>query len=341
MNDATTLPSSPEILTTTVGSYSPIDWLAALPSEQTVEDATAAVIHTQQRYGIDLPTDGELYRFDVNHPDTNGMIEYFISRLGGIDTNVGITDARNFQNKKEMSFRLKPAGVVRGPIGEGSLDLFEACSRSAAVANGPLKFTLTSPYMLARTLLDNHYKSLEELTLAIADALADQVSDLPAACVQVDEANVPGSPENAPLAQEAINRILDQVKGEKAVHFCFGNYGGQTIQAGGWKPLVDFLNGLHTSHLVLELAHRPDSDLDALKEIDPKIKLGIGVIDIKVNHVESPEEVASRIEKAADAVGPGRIGWVHPDCGFWMLKRSIANRKMESLVKGRDLFLGR
>jgi 5-methyltetrahydropteroyltriglutamate--homocysteine methyltransferase len=32
---------------------------------------------------------------------------------------------------------------------------------------------------------------------------------------------------------------------------------------------------------------------------------------------------------------------VHPDCGFWMLKRSVADRKMESLVKGRDLYLGR
>lgn len=53
----------PEILTTTVGSYSPIDWLAALPSEQAVLDATAVVIDTQLRAGIDLPTDGELYRF--------------------------------------------------------------------------------------------------------------------------------------------------------------------------------------------------------------------------------------------------------------------------------------
>src|SRR5690606_5770469 len=151
------------------------------------------------------------------------------------------------------------------------------------VANGPLKFTLTSPYMLARTLLDNHYGSLEKLTLAIADALADQVADLPCDCIQVDEANIPGSPEAGPLAQEAINRILDRVKVKKAVHFCFGNYGGQTIQAGGWKPLIDFLNGLHTDHLVLELAHRPDSDLDALKEVDPRIELGIGVVDIKVN----------------------------------------------------------
>ena len=40
-------------------------------------------------------------------------------------------------------------------------------------------------------------------------------------------------------------------------------------------------------------------------------------------------------------LGPGRIGWVHPDCGFWMLKRSISDRKIEALVKGRDLFLGR
>lgn len=341
MSNTTTLPTSPEILTTTVGSYSPIDWLAALPSEQSVEDATAVVIHTQQQNGIDLPTDGELYRFDVNHPDTNGMIEYFISRLGGIDTKVGLTDARAFRLKQEMAFRFKPAGVVRGPIGEGTLDLHEACSRSAKVANGPLKFTLTSPYMLARTLSDNHYGSLEKVTLAIADALADQVGELPCACVQVDEANVPGSPENAPLAQEAINRILDKVQGQKAVHFCFGNYGGQTIQAGGWKPLLDFLNGLHTDHLVLELSHRPESDLEALKDINPAMKLGIGVIDIKVNHVETPEEVAKRIETAVGYVGEGRIGWVHPDCGFWMLKRSIVNRKMESLVKGRDLYLGR
>ena len=331
----------PAILTTTVGSYSPIDWLAALPSEQAVLDATAVVIHTQQRHGIDLPTDGELYRFDVNHPDTNGMIEYFISRIGGIDTRVGLSDGRAFRAKKEMGFRRKPAGVVRGPLGEGDLDLHEACARSASVANGPIKFTLTSPYMLARTLLDNHYGNLEDLTLAIADVLAEQVADLPCACVQVDEANVPGSPENAPLAQTAINRILNKVAVEKAVHFCFGNYGGQTIQSGAWKPLIDFLNGLHADHLVLELAHRPDDDLHALKEIDPRIRLGLGVIDIKVNHVETPDEVAARVEKAASIVGAERIGWVHPDCGFWMLKRSIADRKIEALVKGRDRYLGR
>ncbi|MEO6848306.1 MAG: cobalamin-independent methionine synthase II family protein [Chthoniobacterales bacterium] len=333
--------NQPEILTTTVGSYSPIDWLAALPSEQAVLDATAVVIHTQRRMGIDLPTDGELYRFDVNHPDTNGMIEYFISKMGGITTSVGMTHAAQFRSKQEMGFRRKPAGVVLGPITEGTLDLNEDCARSASVAGGDFKFTLTSPYMLARTLLDCHYNNFDELTMAIADVIADQVGNLPCACVQVDEANVPGSPEKAPIAQKAINRILDKVKARRAVHFCFGNYGGQTIQSGDWRKLVDFLNGLHADHLVLELAHRPDADLDALKEVDAKIQLGIGVIDIKVNHVETPDEVASRIDKAVKKVGEGRIGWVHPDCGFWMLKRSIADRKMEALVRGRDKYLGR
>ena len=66
----------------------------------------------------------------------------------------------------------------------------------------------------------------------------------------------------------------------------------------------------------------------------------IGVIDVKVNRIETPDEVAARIDAAGKALGPGRIKWVHPDCGFWMLKRSIADRKIEALVKGRDLYLG-
>ena len=100
-------------------------------------------------------------------------------------------------------------------------------------------------------------------------------------------------------------------------------------------------HGLHTDHFVLETAHRPPSDLDALKEVADHIALGIGVIDIKVNHIETADEIASRIEKAVQVLGPGRVRWVHPDCGFWMLHRSVADRKIEALVAGRDRFLGR
>ncbi len=337
------LPKNPRILTTTVGSYPVPDWLAALPSDQAVIDATRVVFDLQRQAGIDLPTDGELYRFDVNHPDTNGMIEYFIRPMAGISSVVGRSITEEFSRHHPMGFRRKPAGVVTGPLGEGSLNLLADCQRAAAVAGGPFKFTITSPYMLARTLLDHHYGDFAKLTMALAEVLAAQVRGLPAACIQVDEANIPGNPSDGPLAAASMNVVLDAIdRGtERAVHFCFGNYGGQTIQKGNWAKLTKFLNSLHTGHLVLELAHRPKSDLDALKHIDSKIALGLGVIDIKVNHIETPDEVAASIESAEKKVGPGRVRWVHPDCGFWMLKRSIADRKVEALVKGRDLYLGR
>lgn len=333
--------ATPRILTTTVGSYPIPDWLAALPSEQSVLDATRVVFDLQRQAGIDLPTDGEFYRFDVNHPDTNGMIDYFVRRLGGIRWDVGRQETAAFHAKTEMRFRSKPAGVVVGGITEGSLNLPDDCARAARVAGGPFKFTLTSPYMLARTLLDEHYRDFRTLTLAIADALAAQARDLPCACVQVDEANIPGNPADGPLAAEAINRVLDAVRGQKAVHFCFGNYGGQTIQTGTWTALISFLNALRADHLVLELAHRPASDLGALRDVDPRIGIGVGAVDIKVNHVETPEEIAGALERAERALGPGRVRYVHPDCGFWMLKRSVADRKLAALVKGRDLYLGR
>lgn len=329
------------IRTTTVGSYPVPDWLIALPGEQALIDATRVVFALQRSIGIDLPTDGEIYRFDPDHPATNGMIDYFVTRMAGVRTKLGRTDREAFAALDRMRFRDKPAGVVESALGEGWLDLLGDCRRAAAVAGGPFKFTVTSPYMLARTLLDRYYRDLAALTDAIAGVLAAQVRGLPCACLQVDEANVPGNPGDGPLAAAAINRVLDAFEGEKAVHLCFGNYGGQTVQSGEWKALIGFLNSLRCHHLVLELAHRPAEDLAAFREIDARLTLGFGVIDIKVNPVETPEEVARRIERIERTLGPGRLGWVHPDCGFWMLKRPVADRKMEALVAGRDLYMGR
>jgi 5-methyltetrahydropteroyltriglutamate--homocysteine methyltransferase len=333
--------SDPSILTTTVGSYPVPHWLPALPSEQARLDATRVVFDIQRQARIDLPTDGELYRFDVNHPDTNGMIDYFVRPMAGVRSQVGRSDHEEFARKSTMKFRRKAAGVVEGPLGEGSLNLLADCELAATVAGGPFKFTVTSPYMLARTLLDRHYGAFDALVMAIAGVLAEQVAGLPCDCLQVDEANIPGNAADGPLAAAAINRVLDAFTGRRAVHLCFGNYGGQTIQRGEWRALIAFLNELHADHLILEMAHRPPGDLAALREVDPRIRLGIGVVDVKVNHIETADEIARAIADAEAAVGAGRIGWIHPDCGFWMLKRSVADRKIEALAKGRDLFLGR
>jgi 5-methyltetrahydropteroyltriglutamate--homocysteine methyltransferase len=307
-----------------------------------LSDATAVVLHLQELAGIDLVVDGELYRFDPDHPETNGMVEYFVRRMAGIRSEITRSDIELFRSLTHLGFRRRPAAVVEGAIGEGTLNLVEAYERVAALSLRPIKFTLTSPYMLARMLLDTHYDDLHPLALALADVLARQVAGVNAACIQVDEPNLPGRPEDAEFAAEAINRVLDAVPNTPAVHLCFGNYGGQRIQPGNWARLAKFFDCIHADHVVLELARPGYGELEILRDINPKLKLGIGVIDIKTTVVEKPSEVAERIQSAADMLGGAeRIAYVHPDCGFWMLARSIADAKIHALVAGRDLFEGR
>jgi 5-methyltetrahydropteroyltriglutamate--homocysteine methyltransferase len=332
--------NAPRIKTTVVGSYPVPDWLVALPSEEALIDATRVVIHIQEQAGIDLVCDGELSRFDVNHPETNGMIEYFVRPMAGIRTAMRFDELVAFRAQRGMGFRARPPAVVEGPVGPGTLDLPEACARAKRLATRPFKFTLTGPHMLAKTLVDHHYGKLPEVALALGEALAEQVRHVDADVVQVDEANLPGSPDEWPWAAEAINRVLRAVKTVAAVHLCFGNYGGQSIQQGTWGKLIDYLNALTVDHVVMETAHRPPNELEVFRGLRPEIGLGLGVVDIKSTEIESADTVARAIERAAKILGPERVRYVHPDCGFWMLKRSIADGKIRALVSGRDRYEG-
>lgn len=329
------------IQTTVVGSYPVPDWLAALPSEQALIDATRVVIGTQEAAGIDLVCDGELYRFDVNHPETNGMIEYFLRPMDGIRTAVTFDELMAYRALPGMKFRTRPPGVVDGAISSGTLDLPQACARAKALSSRPFKFTVTGPHMLAKTLLDKHYGNLPDLAMGIAGALAKQVAHIEAEVIQLDEANLPGSPSEWKWAAEAINLVLDAVKTKAAVHLCFGNYGGQSIQKGDWAKLIDYLNALHVDHIVMENAHRPVEELAAFRDLRQEIGMGLGVVDIKATEVETADQIARAIERADKTIGQGRIRYIHPDCGFWMLKRNIADAKIAALTKGRDLYEGR
>ena len=97
------LASTSRIKTTVVGSYPVPDWLAALPSEQAVIDATRVVIDTQERAGIDLVCDGEFSRFDVNHPETNGMIEYFVKPMAGVRSAVTFDELVAYRAQRGIS----------------------------------------------------------------------------------------------------------------------------------------------------------------------------------------------------------------------------------------------
>jgi len=329
------------IKTTVVGSYPVPQWLVGDSSKATLRDAILVVLKTQELAGIDVIADGELNRFDPSHPETNGMIDYFTTKMSGIRSRFSITDIENFRADAGVAYRTSPAGIVEGAIGEGVLNLPADYEFTRELTRQALKFTLTGPHMLAKVLTDRHYGDRSKLCMAIAEVLRKQVERIDADVVQLDEANISGHPEDIPWAVEALNHVLDGIAGTRAVHVCFGNYGGQTVQQGLWKDLMPFLNGLHVDHVVLEFARRGYSELEYFKDLSPEIGLGLGVVDIKDNGVEPPDLIAERIELALSTLGAGRVHYVHPDCGFWMLQRNVADKKMRALVAGRNLFEGK
>jgi len=330
-----------DILTTVVGSYPTPRWLIGDNSRLTLRDAIMVVLKTQELAGIDVVADGEMNRFDASHPETNGMIDYFVSRMEGIRTRYSVTDIQQFRTDAGLNYRTDPAGIVVGDVSEGTLNLPHDYQFTRCLTARPLKFTCTGPHMLSKVLTDRRYCERAQLCMAIARVLRRQVEHIDAAVVQLDEANITGHPEDREWALPAINHVLEGIHGERALHFCFGNYGGQTVQKGFWKDLLLFFNGLKVDHLVLEFARRGYDELEAFRDLDPKIGLGLGVVDIKDNEIEAPDLIARRIEHAVEVLGPGRVKYIHPDCGFWMLQRSVADGKMRSLVEGRNHFEGR
>src|SRR3990172_8167207 len=110
----------PAIKTTVVGSYPIPSWLVALPCEQALLDATSVVFKIQENAGIDVVADGELYRFDINHPDSNGMIEYFVRPLGNVRTKLTLSELRIFPPDRDQYFLSDPPPLpVRGVPGRG------------------------------------------------------------------------------------------------------------------------------------------------------------------------------------------------------------------------------
>lgn len=325
--------------TTVVGSHPIPDWLKSLPNEPTMVDAMIVAMHDQEHAGIDVIGDGEIGRWDLQRNAPGGMVERFVSRMDGVQWPLNRRQRAIFAARPEMRYRQAPPGAVVGELGEGLLDLAGDWSRAKALTHRPLKFTLTSPYLLAKVVADDHYGSTEKLAMAFADVLAGQVRDIDAAVIQIDEPHLTGHPEDHEIAAAAINRVIAAATTTTAVHLCFGNYDGQMIQSGSYARLVAFLNALRCDHLVLETTRRSRDELAMLRDVDPRLRLGLGVIDVKDLQVETADQVARRIDVLADLLGAPRIAWVHPDCGLRHLPRQVACAKLRALVAGRDVYL--
>src|SRR3569833_3156022 len=129
-----------DILTTVVGSYPVPEWLVNNPTEQSLRDAIMVVMKRQEMSGIDLLADGELNRYDPNHPETNGMIDYFVRPLANVRSEVSRSEHKKFEELTYLRFRTQATEVVEEQNKKETLNLARDYHRARELTARPLKF---------------------------------------------------------------------------------------------------------------------------------------------------------------------------------------------------------
>jgi 5-methyltetrahydropteroyltriglutamate--homocysteine methyltransferase len=156
---------------------------------------------------------------------------------------------------------------------------------------------------------------------AAADAGADVVQvDDTHLCQLVDPAERArfDDPEReARFCVDLINAVFEGITGATtAVHLCRGNRGRAGWgREGGYGPIVRALRALDVQQYMLEFAIPAAGDVAVLAELPADREIGFGCVDVRGEHVDTPEEIAARVERALAHVRPQRV-WLNPDCGF-------------------------
>jgi 5-methyltetrahydropteroyltriglutamate--homocysteine methyltransferase len=200
-----------------------------------------------------------------------------------------------------------------------------------------IRVTVPGPFTMSQQAQDDYYGDLGAMSLDYAAAVNDELRDLAAAgadVVQIDEPYLQARPEAAhEYALPALNRALDGIDVETALHTCFGYAAIVKKRASGYSFLAE-LRDCHAEQISIEAA-QPRLDPSVLEPLGDK-KVVLGVLDLGDMQVESAELVASRIRAALRFVAPENL-IVAPDCGMKYLPRDVARGKLRAMVQGAEL----
>src|SRR3990167_575551 len=316
--------------TTVVGSYSMPGWLERLKTdyflrrisrhdlEEIHDTAVKAAIKDQEMAGIDIVTDGELRR--------DNMIDYFAGRLPGVQID---------HASKKFYYDFFDS-VVRGKLPTAPLGLVDDFKFLRRFTERPTKFSITGPHSLVRRIRNEYYPSEEAFALDIARVMNLELRELVkagATYLQIDEPYYSGFPEDLPWGVRAINALVEGVEAHLSLHVCYGNRYGKPSWEGTYRYLFPAVLEARVEQLTLEFGRRGEEDVQVFKEFDARFTLGLGVIDVKTNDVETPAIVAERIRKALEIVPVERLA-VNPDCGLLHVPREVAFAKLCAMVEG-------
>ncbi|HXY24097.1 MAG TPA: hypothetical protein VEI73_05570 [Candidatus Acidoferrum sp.] len=323
----------PILPTTVVGSYSMPGWLERLKTEyyarrisrrdldEIHDTAVKAAIKDQEMAGLDIISDGELRR--------DNMIDYFAERLPGVQID---------HATKKFHYDLYDS-KVQGKLPIGPLGLVDDFKFLRANTERETKFCITGPHTLSKRIRNEHYPSEQEFAMDLARVMNPELKAIAKAgahFIQVDEPYFSGFPEDFEWGVKALNLLVDGVEAKVAVHICYGNRYGKPSWEGSYEYLMPGILDAHVQQITLEFARRGGEDLEIFRELPPRFELGIGVIDVKTQAVETPDLVAERIRKALEVIPAERL-FVLPDCGLLHLSRDVAFAKLAAMVGGTHL----
>lgn len=283
------------------------------------DDATLLAIRDQERAGIDIVTDGEVRRESYSNR--------FATALSGIDPDEPGTAL-------DRSGHPNPVPRVNGPIRRTRPVQLDDLAFLRAHTDRPVKMTVPGPFTMAQQAQNDYYEHDEDLVLAYAAAVREEVTDLFAAgadVVQLDEPYLQARPDAAKrLGAFALDATLDGVEGTTAVHICFGYAAIIHERPEGYSYLPE-LEDTPCDQVSIETA-QSGCDLTVLEQMPSKAII-LGVLDLSDPEVETADTVADRIRRAlphkpAEQLIPA------PDCGMKYLPRETAYGKLEALVAG-------
>jgi len=292
-------------------------------------DAALLNIKTLEDLGLDIIYDGEVRRIE--------MYEEPVRYIKGFEFAGRV---RSWDNKYYNKARV--TGEIDYKQNFHS-DEFKFIKENA---KHEIKVPVTGAYTLADWSYNEHYKSKEDLVLALAKKvvrpLVMDLAKLGAKIIQIDEPAATTHPAEMEIFRDSVNESVKGINAKFVVHACFsGN---------DYEALVPEMPEIKAQQYTLEFANRDSWNLGVndkerkgyhviklFKEHGFKGEVGIGVTDVHVDKIETPKLVRERILYAAKAIGdPAKI-YVNPDCGLRTRSRTVAFEKIRAMVKGAEL----
>ena len=100
-----------------------------------------------------------------------------------------------------------------------------------------------------------------------------------------------------------------------SVHLCHAHFNRAHSTRGPYHLIMEGLGKMKVDRIAMEFATPDAGGVESLRRFPPDKLLGLVVIDHTDSHVETPEEVVGRVERAMEFVPAERIT-LNPDCGF-------------------------